>query len=317
MTTPKNTDVRQFRHVHLSPKQFIFFHRIAPAAVDLGITEDQLEALLPYMEGYPRTKFDEVVRFENQDDLLEWLRYLQGYATEKGISFAVIGLDIKNIGGLNEVYGETMVNEFIHHLIELFVRGLAELAASVEGAMYFPVHYGGGDEYLAVVLGVQEDQLIKGGARTGFRARVSAEWAAELGSANGPSANGPPTEKPRLLTGALDGIMRAAADFSRKHGLGEVPHGKKWWNLRLWGTGLAYGVTYFDPRAGERSSPETMLRDAFKLVQRFKRGMKEGESDPTLYQWSDFWQRLRCLPWCVAYKLLGVDIRFRKTRRPG
>ena len=261
-----------------SPFQFLQDRYLLPVAMSEGVSPDQLEPILREFQKLPRKKWEckegIVWSFPSKEGLECYLREMMDLAASLGLKMYVIGKDIGNLSGINafssEVFADQMV---VYPLLELAMRSCNGLCQLCAGWFWQMFHYGGGDEYLTVVIGPDE----------------------------------------RTLTTALDTMVRESVAYSREQGLDLIPHGKKWWRIPYWGTRWTYGWSVCDPAHGLQKSPEQMLREAFVLVQKCKRGMKFGEQDPMDITLWDQIRRMARMPKAIVYKLFGVDIHARAT----
>ncbi len=266
---------------------------VLPIAKQLGLTREQLIPLLVAAGKCPSKKREGVWRFPSTDQLEKHLLKLKGRAKKLRKLLTIIGIDLRNVGGLNEIFGETKVNEFIDALLDLIICAAKDLCAAHDESEFQLIHYGGGDEYLLVVLGVDEFRPIIISDKSGTTKSVPCHD----------------------VTRAMDTLVRMSVQYSIDRGLDMVPHPKRWWRIQWWGTGVFYGISYYDPRDPTRPdlTPQEMLSQAAILVQKCKRGLRIGangrlEHDPLEL---GLWQQIRRMwkmPRVILYKLFNVGL---------
>lgn len=270
----------------LTPLDLIIEEEVMPIASTLGLSRSDVELLLKATENVPREKRPGVWKFPRDGGIERFIDSTAAQAKRCGKALAIISLDLLNIGGMNASRSETWVNSHvIDPLLDLALAACRELVAGVDGAWFQLFHYGGGDEYVVVIYGIDDN---------------------EPKSING---NTLPAHD---ITRAFDTLVRTAAVFARSQGLDLVPHGKKWWRIGYWGTGILYGIALWDPSKPLRKAEE-LLDDAFVWVQQFKRGLKGKEGNPLDLSIWEQCRRMVWMPWCILYKLFGIELR-RKRR---
>lgn len=230
---------------------------IIPAAVRLGIDPKELEELFRQsMHALPQLKRQDVWKFASEPVLEDYVKKWIVKSKRRRKLLAIIGIDLRNIGGLNARFGETKVNEIIDCLLDLLIAAVKDLCSGVEDAEWSLVHYGGGDEYLLLISGIDEFALESFLDKDGIQR----------------------TRTKKTLTKALDTLVRDSVRWAISVGLGNTRHPKHW-STEHWGTGIFYGVTFVHPEQ-EEVDVKKAIGNSFKICQQCKRGIKPGEVNP-------------------------------------
>lgn len=266
----------------LSPFSVVLQQDVMPVARRLKLSRRQVTTVLRSAHNLPHEKRKGVWKFTCDGGLERFIAAIQQHAKSQGTSIAVVCLDLLNIGAQNAERSETWVNSHvINPLVDLAIESAAALCGRNPGSWFECFHYGGGDEYVIVLYGIDEHRLVEIDGRM---------------------------LEAREITSAFDTLVRTSTRFAIRSGLDMVPHSKRWWRIGYWGTGILYGISTWNADQADKT-PEQMLDEGFVLVQRYKRGQRGQEGNPLDLSIPEQCRRMVRMPLCIMEKLFGINFR--------